>query len=190
MGASMSELLPPNATPVERAFDATAARLTAMPVPLRDLWNPAQCPAHLLPWLAWTVSVDEWESVWTEAQQRDVIAASVGVHRRKGTLASVRRALTAAGFPDAVVLEQWANFSFDGELTADGTETFEGAGHWAAYRVVMASPITIKQALAVRAILRTTAPARCRLDALDFAAAQFLFDGEILADGTYTFGEA
>ncbi|MGS4945207.1 phage tail protein I, partial [Meridianimarinicoccus sp. RP-17] len=68
-------LLPPNATPVERGFEAAGARITALPVPVRDTWNPATCPATLLPWLAWALSVDNWDPTWTEGQQRAVIAA-------------------------------------------------------------------------------------------------------------------
>lgn len=93
-------LLPPNASPLERALEAVAgARIEAVEVErLRALWTPADCPAPLLPWLAWALSVDEWDADWSEATQRAVIAASVEVHRRKGTLGAVRRALAATGY--------------------------------------------------------------------------------------------
>ncbi|HNM43794.1 phage tail protein I [Plasticicumulans sp.] len=96
----MSSLLPPHASPLERALEAVAgARIEAVEVErLRALWTPADCPAPLLPWLAWALSVDEWDADWSEATQRAVIAASVEVHRRKGTLGAVRRALAATGY--------------------------------------------------------------------------------------------
>jgi phage tail P2-like protein len=81
----MNSLLPPNASPQEAAIEAATARIADVPVPNASLWTPATCPAALLPWLAWALSVDEWDGTWPEERQRAVIAASVGVHRRKGT---------------------------------------------------------------------------------------------------------
>ncbi|MCD9124037.1 phage tail protein I, partial [Cupriavidus sp. UGS-1] len=50
----MTSLLPPNATPLERNLATVGAEAIAgVPVPLRDLWNPATCPPALLPFLAW-----------------------------------------------------------------------------------------------------------------------------------------
>lgn len=93
-------LLPPNASPLERALESVAAdRIEAIETErVRTLWTPANCPTPLLPWLAWALSVDEWDADWSEATQRAVIAASVEVHRRKGTLGAVRRALAATGY--------------------------------------------------------------------------------------------
>lgn len=70
-------------------------RVGAVPVPLRDLWNPQTCPANLLPWLAWALSVDAWNANWSEQQKRDTIAASVAVHRIKGTVGALQKALGA-----------------------------------------------------------------------------------------------
>jgi phage tail P2-like protein len=187
---SDDSLLPPNATPVERGFEAAGARITALPVPVRDTWNPATCPATLLPWLAWALSVDNWDPTWTEGQQRAVIAASVAVHRRKGTVAAVREALAAAGYGDASLIEEFGAHDFDGTYQHDGTITYEGRGHWAEYRVVMARPLSNAQADMVRAILAQVAPARCHLDRLDFAEAAHLYDGAITYDGTFNHGAA
>ena len=54
-------LLPPNATPLERAIALALARITAIPTPAGDTWNPATCPAPLLPHFAWGMSVDTWD---------------------------------------------------------------------------------------------------------------------------------
>lgn len=35
-------------------------KLKKTPVSIRELWNPDTCPANLLPWLAWSFSVDRW----------------------------------------------------------------------------------------------------------------------------------
>lgn len=102
----MSDLLPPNATAPERALASAVGRISAVPVPLHHLWNPATCPPALLPWLAWALSVDVWDPAWPERTKRAVLRESFAVHRRKGTAGAVRRALAAAGVP-ADVIEWW-----------------------------------------------------------------------------------
>lgn len=187
---SDQSLLPPNATPVEHGFEAAGERITVLPVPVRDTWNPATCPAQLLPWLAWALSVDRWDNGWTDDQKRAVIAASVTVHRRKGTFGAVQSALAAAGYGDATLIEKFGDNEYDGTYLHDGTITHEGLGHWAEYRVLMARPLSLAQAAAVRAILAVTAPARCHLDRLDFVQAANLYDGAIAYDGTFSHGSA
>lgn len=100
------DLLPPNASPHERALSEGLARLSDVPVPVDTLNSPESCPVALLPWLAWALSVDEWDEGWTEGQKRAVVAASVEIHRRKGTRGAVERAIKALGY-DARVLEWW-----------------------------------------------------------------------------------
>jgi phage tail P2-like protein len=89
-------LLPPNSTSLERSIEAAMnTRLNALPNPIRTLWNPDTCPTHLLGWLAWANSVDVWDQSWSEAEQRAAIRAAWFVHRHKGTIGAVRRALAA-----------------------------------------------------------------------------------------------
>lgn len=94
----MSEtLLPHNATQEERDIEASTARLGEVPVEIGKLWNSDTCPADLLPWLAWALSVDEWDSGWSESAKRDFIKQSATVHRHKGTVGAVRNALASLG---------------------------------------------------------------------------------------------
>ena len=93
----MTDLLPRNATTQERAMANTVARISSVQTPLRSLWSPQDCPADFLPWLAWGLSLDIWDASWTDAQKREAIAASVEVHRRKGTIGALKRALQAIG---------------------------------------------------------------------------------------------
>lgn len=102
-----SDLLPPSATPQERALAETVARISNVPTPARDLWNPDTCPIELLPWLAWAFSLDAWDTSWTEAQQRAAVKASYSVHRYKGTIGSVKDALNALGL--GVQVQEWFN---------------------------------------------------------------------------------
>lgn len=90
------DLLPPNATPPERALSLATGR--EVQVPIKQLWSPATCPAAVLPWLAWALSVDEWDSTWPVETQRQVIAASIEQHRKKGTVGALRRALQRLGY--------------------------------------------------------------------------------------------
>lgn len=103
----MSELLPPSSTPLERALANTVAKVSTLPTPARDLWNPDTCPVELLPWLAWAFSLDDWDVTWTEAQQRAAVKASYSVHRYKGTIGSVKDALQALGL--GVLVQEWFN---------------------------------------------------------------------------------
>ena len=98
-------LLPPNATPLERALEA-ATRPRASEEVIRQVWDPWACPAKLLPWLAWAFSVDYWEEGWSEDQKRAVIAASIEVHQRKGTPAAMRNAVRPLGL-ELTLLEWW-----------------------------------------------------------------------------------
>lgn len=87
-------LLPPNSSQFERALDALEAdTLSNLPVPVGDVWSPARCPAPLLPWLGWGLSIDIWDSDWSEVQKRTAIASAIDDQRRKGTRAALRRAL-------------------------------------------------------------------------------------------------
>jgi len=102
-----SDLLPPNATAAERALALAVARVSAVPVPLASLWNPQACPAPLLPWLAWALSVDHWDTTWSDTVKRAKIAESLLLHATKGTPWAVEQAVMVAGAPNAHVEEWW-----------------------------------------------------------------------------------
>ena len=183
-------LLPPASGKAEKALAQAAADGASIPVPNDTLWRAHACPAHLLPWLAWALSVDEWDSAWPEHIKRAVIAASVEVHRRKGTRHSVRQALNAAGYGDAQIIEEAGAERYDGTHLHNAAITRDPGGHWAEYRVRMARPISIEQAERVRDMLMMIAPARAHLVELEYLAATHLYDATITNDGTYAHGVA
>ena len=86
-------LLPPNATPLERALDGAIARVSAIDAPIGTLFDPATIAAAWLPWLAFGLSVDSWDADWTEADKRAAVAGSIALHRTKGTRRSVETVL-------------------------------------------------------------------------------------------------
>lgn len=120
-------LLPDQATSAERAVsEAVAARLSAITTPLRQLWDPETCRADLLPWLAWALSVDDWDPTWPEATQREAIAESIEIHRRKGTPWAVKQSLVRLGFRNVEILEG-TNQRYDQSISYSGTKTYGNA---------------------------------------------------------------
>lgn len=185
-----SALLPPNSTDMERAAADAIAEAIAIPTPLRDLWSPERCPEAFLPHLAWTLSVDTWDTAWPVEMKRNVIAASIEIHRVKGTPAAIKRALAAFGYGDATVTEGVNAERYDGSAVYDGAKNYGQAAHWASYRVFMSRPVTNAQAAHVRAALDLLAPARCELVELNFIEAALIYDGTATHDGAFNHGVA
>jgi len=99
-------LLPSNSTPLELQAAEALAQIQRVPIPLRTLYNPDKCPLPLLPYLAWSFSVDRWDSQWPESAKRSAIRSAYYIHSRKGTLGSLRRVVEPLGFAIEVV-EWW-----------------------------------------------------------------------------------
>lgn len=94
--SDIKHLLPPSASPTERAIETVIAeRTVGIAAPIADLWNVDTCPVDLLPWMAWAFSVEVWDHAWSETIKRNVIRNSVQVHRMKGTRRAVELALEA-----------------------------------------------------------------------------------------------
>ena len=110
---SDNALLPPNSTLAEIGMAGAVARVSAVDVPNRHLYNPALCPSALLPWLAWAFSLDEWNPLWTEGQKRQAIADSVFIHRHKGTLGALDRALSSLGYD--LTIKEWHRLTPQGD---------------------------------------------------------------------------
>lgn len=187
----MSELLPSNSSALERSLAKTGAPISSLPTPARHVRNPSTCPANLLPFLAWELSVDEWNPGWGEDVKRAVIAASIAIHRHKGTIGAVRRALAAIFGDTGFTLIEGADAGYyDGSKHYNGLHFYGREPNWAKYSVLIAKPITIQQAAAVRRILAWVAPARCHLLALNFEQALNSYDGSIHYNNTFTHGVA
>ncbi|OHU87836.1 MULTISPECIES: phage tail protein I [Pseudoalteromonas] len=73
---------------------------------LHDIWHPQKCPAQLLPWLAWSLSVDDWNDAWSEKNKRQVIADAFEVHRYKATPYALKKALDSLGI-ETQIQEWW-----------------------------------------------------------------------------------
>lgn len=98
-------LLPNNRTPWESAVEGANAARWPLPTDLvASVWSPDTCPADLLPYLAWAMSVDVWDDAWPETTKREVIRNSLKLHRLKTTLAGIKAhvALTGATVTRAI----------------------------------------------------------------------------------------
>ena len=125
-----SNLLPPNQTTLEASL-ANASHMPLTPERIALLWDADRCPAQILPWLAWALSVDNWQPDWTEQEQRDVIRASLYVHRHKGTIGALKKALRPLGYD--IKVREWFSqvppgqpFTFSLEVGATGRPVTDG----------------------------------------------------------------
>ena len=185
----MSTLLPPNASLTERALEAT----TAPQVPvngIRALWDIDRCPESHLPWLAWSLSVDDWDENWPEEDRRNLIRASLDIHRVKGTLAAIRRVLAATGYEDATIIEGLDAEDHNATHNYNHSHFYSDHTHWASYRVYLKRPITLAQAQQVRELLAEVQPARCHLAGLHYDTARNLYDDAFAHDASFPYGVA
>ena len=89
-----------------------ANRLAQLDVDIiRAVNRPDICPISHLPWLAWALSVDNWNPHWSESVKRQVVANSLQVHKTKGTFGAVRRALQALNI--TADIEEWFDVNTD-----------------------------------------------------------------------------
>ncbi len=161
------ELLPESASPLERELAGLSETLDALdPAIIETLWDAWRCPAELLPWLAWALSVDVWDDAWSIPTKRQAIADSPDYHRIKGTVQAVTAALALAERPWS--LTEWFQQFPEGRR---GTarifvETTIGDVH----RIMKA----------IRPLVMAAKP---KARAIDFGAGELLEGGPVVAAG-------
>ena len=154
-----SALLPINATDFEKNVTSTVSTIGDLPVEVVNLWNPDTCPEKFLPWLAWALSVDNWNSDWPAEIKRAQIADSIEIHRRKGTVLAVKLAMEAFGVQ--VDLKEW----FEDSQNQDVPHTFKVKA-WAADRNLEGKPpvLTNDYYLALKKAINNAKPVRSHYD--------------------------
>jgi phage tail P2-like protein len=199
----VTSLQPPNAKPGDRAIEAAAARVAAVPVEFVSLWDPATCPAELLPWLGWGLSIDIWDASWSEETKRELIADAIPRQERKGSVAAVEEVIDAFGV--GLTLHEWfqhftplAPYTFEIRLPVEDSLT--GAAAFiekVADQVVRVKParahFTVAQSLVADGDINILGAARAaaaiRLDATE--AAPVSWAGVLLTeDGEPLFTES
>ena len=169
----MPNLLPPSATELSRTLDQLAEQRLDQPLPHRHSWNPWHCRADLLGPLAWGLGVDNWDNLMTEQARRQACADAIHVHRLRGTVDSVERAIRAAGYEDIELEEGLPPVTHNGLQLRNGHEHYGSGGRWAMYRANVNvgdhGAISAEGNRRLRRILEKTAPARCQLVGLRFS---------------------
>ncbi|HGJ5878194.1 MAG TPA: phage tail protein I, partial [Arsenophonus nasoniae] len=82
------------------------------------LMDPDTCPVHLLPYLAWSFSVDRWDKDWSEKTKREAIKAALFIHQHKGTIGALRRVVEPLGYLIRVI-EWWKTGDAPGTFRLD-----------------------------------------------------------------------
>ncbi|MCM2446607.1 phage tail protein I [Rahnella sp. CG8] len=111
-------LLPSGSTQLEVAATQVLSQIGNLSVPLRELWDPDTCPLELLPYLAWSFSVDRWDENWTEPAKRSAVSAAWFVHKHKGTIGALRRVVEPLGYLIRVT-EWWQTNDIPGTFRLD-----------------------------------------------------------------------
>lgn len=196
----MASLLPHNTTPLERAAEQSDALIERARAPLHTIWDAQRAPAQLLPWLAWAVGVDDWDTEWSDPQKRAAIDAAIPIRRKRGTVWAVRRTLEALGYTGVEILEhaeQSAAWEAAGGSYADGSWLLDGSRllggdladpprvvttHWAQYALafdIAAAPLRPRDQQRIRRRVESAAPLRSELVALIYRYAA-AFDARIM----------
>lgn len=102
-------LLPTNSSKLEKRAAECLREAVKNPIFIADLINPKKCPAHLLPYLAWALSVDKWDDAWSEEVKRLSIEQSFLIHKQKGTITAIKRVIEPIGY--LIDLKEWFNTS-------------------------------------------------------------------------------
>ena len=144
------------------AIDLACSRMGCVPFSMNSQWSIDDCPAALLPWLAWTLSIARWDPNWTDAGKRQVLRDSYNRHLIKGTKQSVLDVLAEGGYPHAQIREGINQFRYDAMYEHSGIISHQSTGHWAYYTLVLAAGDPAPSAELLSRI-EQTAPARSRL---------------------------
>ena len=160
-------LLPPNATDFEKAIEAMISK-NILPIddngharmPILDAWNPDAIPEHLLPYLGLNLSLIIDASLPIEAQ-RDLIRNAYNLHSIEGTPQSLLNVIFALGHTGASIVE--------------GATDGQGTKHWTYYSIQLNENIPIAEGRFLIQLIRTLAPARCKLVSVDVTQANQLW---------------
>jgi len=184
----VTDLLPPNATPLERNLARANADATALDVPIAALYDPDDCPSSALPWMAWQFGVDGWELAESEDARRALYKGAIPLHMRKGTPWAVREVIRRLGFGEVEIVEGRRIRRRDGRATRNGDYVHGRESAWAEYIVKLRQPITRDQADYLRAAIERYAPARSALAALDYSAVPIRRNGIATRNGQFNRG--
>jgi len=166
---SRHDLLPPNATTLERDFSRSTSSLqrTGGPVPIIRTAKRVNIPDSVVPWLIYEYGLGEILP-YLGNNQRQAIADGVLWQRIRGTPEAVRIALSWIGVTGLI------------------DESEGGSARWAEYQLGLSAATTGEQIIdEIVGVTRISSPVRSRLQRIyavyDFR--RFVLDDSLLSDG-------
>lgn len=145
-------LLPENSTQFERDIEAQFLDAFGPAQTIPTVWTAEDCPVAFLPYLAWSLAITLWDDEWSEEEKRDAIARAIFVHRHRGTVGAINRAVESLGL--STTIQRW----------------FEYEGDPYTFRVSVdadATPVTIDDLKLLHSIILDAKAARSHLDTID-----------------------
>ena len=97
-------LLPINASELLKDLENSSLKATSLEALNRYVTNPDLAPDNILPWLAFSVSVDDWSDNWPKVIKREMIKNSISLHQIKGTKRAIQKALEIIGVAGEIAL--------------------------------------------------------------------------------------
>lgn len=98
------QILAPNASDFEIAF-CGGINAHQLPVNIDINWNAALIDEKLLPFAAWQLSVDAWDTTWPLSVKRAQVLNSLIIHRKKGTIGAIKKIIE--GFGANITMREW-----------------------------------------------------------------------------------
>ncbi|EGR0465752.1 phage tail protein I [Vibrio cholerae] len=99
--------LPPSASKMERIMEQVFwEEIALIERDIKTFYDPYQCRADLLPYLAWEMSVDYWDENWSDETKRNVIFASLPIHSSKGTRFALDKSIESIR-KDGLSVTEW-----------------------------------------------------------------------------------
>lgn len=166
-------ILSGSASNLQKAIDiATAKALGRLDLEnIFNTWHPFKVAEPLLIYLAWSLSIDHWDSDYPESFKRELVAATIEQHHRRGTPSSLRRYLGIFGITDFELIEGW-----------------EGDNVPPAVKLVINQPVSNLTASLVFDQVARYLPARSYVTDIDFSGATHSYDGTINYDDEFNYG--
>ena len=188
----MANLIPSHYTEREKILESIGA--ASIDRIMSSLWSgrlhdPLTCKASFLFALGKYYGVEYWWQNISTDEHRALIASFPTIKRRRGTLWSVMQAVNVID-SGAHVIEGDYQIRHDGSVHYNGLCQHGHVTHWAEYVVIVSRAMINAQAIQLRRLLESVAPARSRLIRIDYTSVQAIHDGMIYYDGNYNYGGA
>ena len=97
MNENNKSLLPINASKLLKDLEKSGLKISYLEAKNKDVLNPNKLGIDILPWLAWSLSIDSWSDDWPEMIKREMVKNSISLHRIKGTKKAIKQALDIVG---------------------------------------------------------------------------------------------